>query len=533
MGILANSASVTMTSSSSDDTKAGYVVNEQVGLSTTPAGTTYSWGLAKPSGATSRSDLSGSTDAAPKFVPDAAGTWTVSCTVDGSTAYVLRVTVAAVTVTSVALAHRFPPVSDNSVPTPATGLTLYCSSDASNLLRTKGTSGAVTQIEPDDVGRTIFVDSVNGSDTTGARGRADLPFLTVTAALAATGITAGDVVFVRPGTYNEAAGLTMPTGVLLCGAGESAVTIARAATANATLLTMATSSRVEDLTLRLTSTGHFTLTGINFPGTTAVTAAHVRTTLTVDNSTASSGGTSAVTGVSVASTGTPPSNQDILRACQVTVATTGLGVKRGILKGSGAGTANLRDTGIVVTRAAGAGTDYIAAEVSQAASTLFLSACRLDSAAGADVAQTSGTLKLHSCSLINNTAGGLSFAADDSQRETWCAEGALPAAATNYLRPGSAAASSTEIKRRITRPTIVTSIQLRSMSAPGGGKTTTVTVRKNGVDTVVLASLANTATSNVSGNVSASFAIGDDLSVKEVTDAGNGTADLQTTIESY
>jgi hypothetical protein len=147
-GILANSASRTMVSgdTSVDNTRAGYIVNEQITLSAVPTGTTYSWSLSKPSGATSRSDLSDATVASPVFVPDYAGTWTVTCIVDNTT-YVLRLTATAVAITSVANAHRFSPVTNNSVPAPATGLTLFCSSDASNQLRAKNTSGTVLSLD--------------------------------------------------------------------------------------------------------------------------------------------------------------------------------------------------------------------------------------------------------------------------------------------------------------------------------------------------------------------------------------------------
>jgi Protein of unknown function (DUF1565) len=50
-------------------------------------------------------------------------------------------------------------------------------------------------------GNTVFVDSVNGDDSTGTRGRSDKPFLTLTAAK--TAASAGDTIVVGPGTYNE------------------------------------------------------------------------------------------------------------------------------------------------------------------------------------------------------------------------------------------------------------------------------------------------------------------------------------------
>lgn len=148
-GILANSASETMTAGDTavDNARSGYVVGERVTLSTTPTGTTYSWAMAKPGGATSRSDLTDTDTASPTFVPDYAGTWTITCIVDGSTTYVLRITATAVAITSVANAHRFSPTANNSIPAPALGLTLFCSSDANSQLRVKNAAGAVLALD--------------------------------------------------------------------------------------------------------------------------------------------------------------------------------------------------------------------------------------------------------------------------------------------------------------------------------------------------------------------------------------------------
>jgi hypothetical protein len=143
-GILANSASVTMVAGSVDNTQAGFVVGEAITLSTTPTGTDYSWGVAKPSGATSRSDLSDDDIASPVMIPDVAGTYTITCDVDG-TDYTLRITVTAVAVTSVANAHRFSPVTNTSVPTPALGESVFYSSTDSRLSK-KNTSGTVLPI---------------------------------------------------------------------------------------------------------------------------------------------------------------------------------------------------------------------------------------------------------------------------------------------------------------------------------------------------------------------------------------------------
>jgi len=50
-------------------------------------------------------------------------------------------------------------------------------------------------------GNLVYADAVNGSDTIGAHGRADRPFLTLTAAK--TAAVTGDTIVVRPGTYTD------------------------------------------------------------------------------------------------------------------------------------------------------------------------------------------------------------------------------------------------------------------------------------------------------------------------------------------
>jgi hypothetical protein len=144
-GILANTVSVTMTSGTVDGVQSGYITNEQVTLSADPSGSSYAWGAAKPGGSTSRAALSSSASATPVFTPDVAGTYTITCDVDG-TVYVLRITVTAVAITSVANAHRMSPVTDNSVPTPAKGQTLFASSDFGGGLSARDEDGALHRV---------------------------------------------------------------------------------------------------------------------------------------------------------------------------------------------------------------------------------------------------------------------------------------------------------------------------------------------------------------------------------------------------
>ena len=142
-GILANSATVTMTVGTADGTCAGFISAEQITLSTTPTGSGYSWGLARPSASTAA--LNSTTAASPTLTPDVDGYYTVTCTVDSATSYVLRLSVAAPASVSTLTAIRFLPTTDASVAAPATGVIVYYSSTCSALVQvdTAGTISAL------------------------------------------------------------------------------------------------------------------------------------------------------------------------------------------------------------------------------------------------------------------------------------------------------------------------------------------------------------------------------------------------------
>jgi hypothetical protein len=146
-GILANSASVTMVSGTANNTQAGYLVGEQITLSTNPTGSIYSWGESIPSGSSSaKSALSSTTEASPRFTPDVAGEYVVTVTVDSTTTYVLRCSVTAAPSVALVSTMRLLPVLDANVPIPATGVTLFYSSDddVMKIRKPDGTYATVT-----------------------------------------------------------------------------------------------------------------------------------------------------------------------------------------------------------------------------------------------------------------------------------------------------------------------------------------------------------------------------------------------------
>jgi hypothetical protein len=136
-----------MASSTSDDVKAGYISHERVVLTTSTLGTAYQWGMSAPMGsALSRSTLSDYNAAAPTFIPDVAGVYTLTCTIDGSTTYVLRMTVYSVGVSHITEVLRLTPLADTAVPAPASGVHLYYSATQS-ALAVKNAAGVVKTVD--------------------------------------------------------------------------------------------------------------------------------------------------------------------------------------------------------------------------------------------------------------------------------------------------------------------------------------------------------------------------------------------------
>ena len=118
--------------------------------------------------------------------------------------------------------------------------------------------GAGTTASP-LMGNTIVVDQINGNDVTGTVN--GLPFQTVNAAmtyLATLVLPAGGVtVWILPGTYALTSGITIPATCSLRGLSTQTTRLNWAASVpggTATLLTMGNNTRLEDLTLTLSST---------------------------------------------------------------------------------------------------------------------------------------------------------------------------------------------------------------------------------------------------------------------------------------
>ena len=193
----------------------------------------------------------------------------------------------------------------------------------------QGDIGPQGEIPP--MGNTLRVDSVYGNNIAATASPYSVSFLTIGAALAVA--SSGTHVLVGAGIYNES--ITIPPGVSIRGSSAQTCIIQRLlVTANTTLITMGENTRIEDFTMNLTSIEHHVLKGIVFGGTTSINAKLRTSVVTVDNSSAPSGGTSTVIGVECNGTGMLTSRSfslNSLKGSTINVFSNGGGIKRGIL----------------------------------------------------------------------------------------------------------------------------------------------------------------------------------------------------------
>ena len=409
---------------------------------------------------------------------------------------------------------------------------------------------------PPFFGRIIQVDAVYGNDSTGKAGQS--PFKTINAAVSAS--TSGDTIWISPATYELSAPLTLVNGTALRGMSLQTTTIQMTnVTSNTTLLTMGENCRVEDVTLNLTSAGHYTLVGVEFPGTTSVTSKLRPTVITVDNSTASDVGSSNVYGVLCSGAGSLGSGNfsfNSLKGMTVNVRSVGGGNKRGVYV-TGTGAITTRDFNVYVTGSASGGGSFVGVETVNSSGQVQLRSSTVYGMSS-DIMQTSGSIELGpGTDLINKTAGGKNFTTYIYPTTIFygCI-GALSASYdpvvanyTAYLTPGAvpvqSPATTPRIIHRFPDPEInYYSIQqkaiafglfLTASTGPGApGNVTKVVVMKNGVDTFLTGSLDDGVLSMRNYDGSIDFNQFDLLSLRlEFTGSTNTTHDLFCQIDMF
>jgi hypothetical protein len=458
------------------------------------------------------------------------------------------------------------------------------------------TTGVYLALPTTQLGNVLRVDAVYGNDSTGNVG--SLPYATVAAAItkAATVATVSNpvTIWILPGIYNLAAGITVPPYVSLRGISlQTCIVQMLGVTANTSLITMGENTRVEDLTLKLTSTGHYTLKGVVFGGTTSITSKLRVCTLTVDNSAASYTGTSDVTGVEFSGTGTLGAGSfsfNSIKGSTLNVYSNGGGTKRGVLVNN-TNVTSTRDTNIYVaqpTNPTGATGSYVGVETNDPAQTgsIQLRSTTVGTVTpiagstytASDILQTTPTTITNSTylasagiqvgpgvDLVTKTAGTKGFSTYNYPTTLfYTVIGVLndvnaSGATGGWLWPGSVPVNdgtgkgvkypdvtSPYAAYRVQQPLILAGMQMSCATPPGAtgsGHYTTVTVQRtpnggvnptNTADTVYSLTLTGAASNISKYNASVNFAAGDLLHAHVTYDANtNATADLNVQLDLF
>lgn len=147
-GITAVSATTTLGASEAlpDNSVSDFVSKEQISLGLSGSPTSATWSLSKPSRSGSACALDDDTSLRPKFSPDVDGIYVVSCLVDESTTYVLRISVAQTAIINTISCLHFLPCANSQIPTPSSGVNLFYSSDSDSLAQ-KRSDGTVQEIQ--------------------------------------------------------------------------------------------------------------------------------------------------------------------------------------------------------------------------------------------------------------------------------------------------------------------------------------------------------------------------------------------------
>lgn len=291
------------------------------------------------------------------------------------------------------------------------------------------------------LGNILLVDSVNGNDSTATPG--GLPYKTVSAAVSAA--TSGKTIWILPGTYTLSAGLVLPSGIALRGANiqTTILTWSPSTSGIKTLLTMGSNTRVEDLTLTLTtSTPGVNLIGVYFP-TTTTTSSKLRTL--VINVSSTSGDSTFAYGIYGDGTSTNPKSfqtSSAIRACTVNCTGNVTGAIRSCYF-TGALQFSARDT-IFYANGSGSAANVIGVESTNSGSFIIL---KTSSVSGStyDIRQPSGlspstyVIQLNATDLINGTAASNGFTVNTDPNHLLFTSVGNWGASTHYMTPGTIA----------------------------------------------------------------------------------------------
>lgn len=385
-----------------------------------------------------------------------------------------------------------------------------------------GWTGATGALGPtgvqSPVGNTLTVDAVYGNDTDAKANPYSKPFLTISAALSSA--SAGQIVIVNAGTYNET--LTIPNDVSVSGSGAQCVVIQNLnVSQNTTLVTVGNNCRLENFTANLTTSGNSNLIGVDFPSGTSVTT-KIRNSIW--NITSTSTGSATVLGVR--SAGTSSTSYTAVNAIQrstVNVISNGSGICRGILV-SGPNRFAVRD---MVVYARGNGSNIVGIETTDPSAYAELKTSTI-SGILYDINRTAGDILVGFTDLRNNKADGNSFSVvTESSSTIFGVIGNLGANQTYYLVPGTVPLSSIPLSAYripITQNMILFTGTIIFSGNIGTGVSVSIHIHKNNSLTPDFTITLNAGETNKTNSTkSVDFSLGDTYHAELVT-VGNPPA---------
>lgn len=372
------------------------------------------------------------------------------------------------------------------------------------------------------MGKTLVVDSVYGSDVSGAANRYGYPFATITGAINA--VSSGETIFVRPGTYSEK--ITMPAGIALRGANVQTVTVQQLnTTSNTTLLTMGSNCRVEDMTFTLTSSSNVNLTGVDWPSGTPLVS-KLRTS--VVNVVSSGTGSNTIVGMlSAGSSATTYSASDAARSCTIGVDASSSGPIRGLYV-TGSNWFSSRDVNYNIR---GTGSNIVGVETTNAGAYASIKHSTVRGGdhnaqpTNHDINRTAGEILLGSVDLANNSANGNGFSVTTEGAIThFGTTGNYTNGTTYYLVPGFVKQGDLPTSTfgiPVTQNMILFSGTFQCSPAVPVGQSVKLTAYKNNTITDMSMTIVAGATLSSNTTQSVDYAKGDTFDFRMVTSGGN------------
>ncbi len=412
-----------------------------------------------------------------------------------------------------------------------TGTAVIC-----NVTGPTGATGATGQAGTNATvswGNMVLVDSIFGSDSTGAR--QGLPFRTIAAALAVA--QSGDVVQVRPGTYNETS-LTVPPGVTLAGLARDRCIINPSGfitTFNSVPVTLSANSILRDMTITVTSTVHAKLYAVDKSSSGSKVE---RVTIALDTTGAPSGGTADIFGIFYnGSTIATPEDIGVMDV-RISVRAYDFGRKRCYhQEGSGGQYIQLMTCIVYPPLQLRANGTFIGVETAGPNLPVVYLLNSDISGYTADISQTSGRIVLKDTTLVNSNANSLGFDSRTSLPTFQMSDnGGLTAGSTRFYILGTVSLGTTERWVNMPGSCLVTNLTITASPGPGASRTDTWTVRRSigqagtFTNTPVAVSLTAAATSGYSSGVSQHYDKDDRLSVQVALVTGTTTSQTRVTV---